>query len=98
MRISQKADYHKANHIIVGMPFLPNGSIGKQAELVKNFCRELEAESGLPITTWDERYSTIEAERLLRQAGRQPTRDKGRLDAAAATIILQSYLDTERNR
>ena len=79
------------------MPFLPNGSIGEQAELVNNFCKELQGESGLPITTWDERYSTIQAGILLRETGRKPTREKGRLDAASATIILQSYLDTQRS-
>ena len=78
------------------MPISLNGSIGPQAKLVEGFIKALREKTDLPVDTMDERFSTAEAERLLRQAGRQPSRNKGELDSAAAAVILQEYLDRER--
>ena len=50
----------------------------------------------MPVTTVDERLSTAQAERLLRGQGVEPSREKGRLDSAAAAVILQGYLDSRR--
>ncbi|MBI4338540.1 MAG: Holliday junction resolvase RuvX [Chloroflexi bacterium] len=87
--------------IIVGLPISLDGALGPQAQRTLAFCDALQQalqEAGVParVETWDERYSTVEAERLLRDAGRQPSRDKARLDASAAAVILQSYLDAHR--
>ncbi|MQF70339.1 Holliday junction resolvase RuvX [SAR202 cluster bacterium AD-804-J14_MRT_500m] len=95
--ILREAAHHGVGHIIIGIPFLANGSIGEQARLVNKFRCELQAQTDLLISTWDERYSTIEAERLLREVGRKPSREKGKVDAAAAAVILQSYLDQQRS-
>lgn len=89
-----KASEHGAGSILVGMPLTKNGKVGPQAREVERFCQALREGTSLDVVTWDERYSTVEAERLLRQAGRQPSREKGRTDAAAAAVILQSYLDS----
>ena len=86
----------KATAILVGIPLSLNGKVGPQAKRVEGFLRSLRAGTELPVHTTDERYSTAEAERLLRQAGRQPSRHKGEVDAAAATVILQGYLDQLR--
>jgi len=48
----------------------------------------------VPLVTWDERLSTVQAQRLLRQAGHKAKQQKGRVDASAAAILLQSYLDS----
>ena len=96
--VVQEATDHQAQRIVVGMPFLVNGRVGKQARSVQFFCDALREQFGLAVVTWDERYSTAEAERLLRDAGRKPSREKGRSDAVAAAVILQSYLDGEHNR
>jgi len=84
--------------IIVGMPLSQAGEMGPQAQRVQRFVQALRQVSPVPVETWDERYSTFEAEEMLRQAGVKPSREKGRADAASAAVILQSYLDSIRSR
>ena len=63
---------------------------------VEAFRQALSQSTDLPVVTWDERFSTQEAERLMRESGRQPSREKGQSDAVAAAVILQTYLDSMR--
>lgn len=95
-RVMKDASERKAQAIIVGMPYSLNGQVGPQAKRVEGFLKALEGKSSLPVATVDERFTTAEAERQMRQAGRQPSRHKGEVDAAAAAIILQEYLDRVR--
>ncbi len=81
---------------MVGMPLSLNGRVGPQAKRVQAFIKALRRRSELPVDTMDERFSTSEAEGLMRRSGRQPSRHKGDLDAAAAAVILQQYLDRLR--
>jgi putative Holliday junction resolvase len=90
------AEHHGAEGFVVGLPLLLSGEVGPQAKRVLAFVEALRAASSLPVETWDERLSTVEAQQLMREAGRQPSREKGNLDAAAAAVILQSYLDTRQ--
>ena len=85
---------HQAEQIIVGLPRSMDGSIGKQAEKVKAFTRELCNHTKVPVEFRDERLSTVLANRLMREV--KKTREKGRRDAIAAALILQSYLDEAR--
>ena len=94
--IVQLAQREEVGRIIVGMPFSLDGSIGPQARLTQAFCETLKGASLVPVETWDERFSSTEAERLLREAGIPPSRNRDRLDASAAAVILQSYLDARR--
>ena len=87
-----------AERIVVGMPLSLNGRVGPQARRVEAFLKALRRRTDLPVDAVDERFSTAEAERLLRQAGRQPSRNRGQADAAAAAVILQGYLDSRRDR
>lgn len=93
----------RAGMVLVGLPFSLDGTLGPQAHSTLVFCDVLRAalrEEGLdvPVETWDERFTSVEAERLLREKGRLPSRASGRFDALAAAIILQSYLDAvQRN-
>lgn len=91
--ILEVAESRRADRIVAGMPFSLNGRRGPQAKKVQAFLRALGASSWIPIETVDERFSTAEAERLLRLGGSQPSQDRGKVDAASATIILQEYLD-----
>ena len=84
----------RAEGFVVGMPLSLNGAVGPQAKRVKSFINSLRKNTDLPVYTMDERFSSAEAERLLRQADREPSRKKGEIDAAAAAVILQEYLDT----
>ena len=78
----------------MGLPLTLEGRRGKQARAVDEFRRLLAAKSPVPVETYDERLSTVEAARGLRSAGVRASRDRGRLDSAAAAVVLQSYLDS----
>ncbi len=96
-RILQIAREQNAGRIVVGLPLSLDGSRGPQARKVLRFTEALRAAAELPVESWDERYSTAEAERLLRAAGEEPSRNRARLDSVAAAVILQAYLDAHRN-
>ena len=83
-----------ARLIVVGMPLTLAGKAGIQAKKTRRFVVLLKRSAEIEVVTWDERFSTVEAERGIRQAGGKPSRDRGRLDSAAAAVILQSYLDS----
>jgi len=78
---------------VVGLPIRIDGAEGDQALIVRRFGLWLAEQTKLPVTFWDERYSSTEAELLLWNQGISPTKAKDRLDRLAAQIILQSYLD-----
>jgi putative pre-16S rRNA nuclease len=80
--------------MVVGLPKNMNGTIGPQAEKVLAFAREIEAALGLPIVMWDERLSTVGAERALLEADLSRAKRKKVIDKAAAVFILQGYLDS----
>ena len=89
---------HSVIEIVVGMPLSLTGKRGPQAHSTKRFITALAEKTSIPIRTLDERFSTVEAERLLHETGRKPSRDRGRLDAASSAIILQAYLDSRKER
>jgi putative Holliday junction resolvase len=70
-----------------------NGNIGTQAEEILSFCGALAEHVNIPVDTWDERLSTVTAERLLIDTGMKRKKRKGKIDAIAASVILQAYLD-----
>ena len=86
----------EVGEIVVGMPLSLSGRKGPQAEWVARFVKELSARSAVPVTTFDERYTSVDAKRLLREAGVKPSREKARVDSAAAAVLLQAYLDSKR--
>jgi putative Holliday junction resolvase len=86
-----------AEEIVVGVPVNMDGSRGPQAEKSHRFGAALEA-AGLTVVYWDERLTTVEAQRYLRDGGMSRQTRRETIDAAAAAILLQSYLDYRRNR
>jgi putative Holliday junction resolvase len=82
-----------AEAIVVGLPLRLDGSRGPQAIRAERFGRAVAAVSGLPVVFWDERFSTREAERLNAESGMSRARRRTSVDATAATVILQDYLD-----
>ena len=92
-RVLALAEEHGVKRIVVGLPRSLDGSIGKQAERVLSFSSALSESTAVPVDTWDERLSTVSAERLLLGAGVKRDKRRARRDAMAAAIILQSYLD-----
>ena len=83
--------------VVLGLPKNMNGTVGPQGEKVIKFCELLEEETGIKIEYWDERLSTVAAERTLIQGNVRRENRKGVIDMVAAVIILQGYLDRQRN-
>ena len=81
--------------IVVGIPFSLSGREGQQARLARGFVRALEKDTDLPVYCVDERFTSVEAEGLLKVSGVQPSRRKGEVDAAAAVLILERFLARE---
>ncbi len=88
---------YDARHIVVGMPRNMNGTYGPQADKTERFTRALENACGLPCVRWDERLSTLQAERLLIAANQRRDKRKAVRDKLAAQLILQNYLDYQRS-
>ena len=83
--------------IVSGLPKNMNGTLGPQGEKVIKFCELLEQETGIKIEYWDERLSTVAAERTLIQGNVRRENRKCVIDMVAAVIIIQGYLDRQRN-
>ena len=96
--VTRLAEEREAEAIVVGLPISLNGRMGPQARRIQEFIRSLSGQSPVPVHAQDERFSTVEAERLLREGGRAPSREKGLRDSAAACVILQAYLDGRREK
>jgi putative Holliday junction resolvase len=92
-RIAAMANEYGVERIVVGLPRSLDGSTGKQAEKAIAFAEALSTQTDIPIDTWDERFSTVSAERMLRDAGTKHDKRKANRDAMAAAIILQAYID-----
>jgi putative Holliday junction resolvase len=80
--------------IVVGNPLHLSGEMSDRAEKTQIFARELGELTGLPIHLWDERLTTREAHEILYQAGRQRRQHRQVVDQVAATLILQSFLNS----
>ena len=86
----------QVNKIVSGLPKNMNGTLGPQGEKVIKFCELLEEETGIKIEYWDERLSTVAAERSLIEGNVRRENRKKVIDMLAAVIILQGYLDSKR--
>lgn len=84
--------------IVIGFPLRMNGTEGTRAEKTKEFARWLEKSLKIPITFWDERLTTQEASRILRQQKIKEKTKKGLRDQISAIIILASYLEHKRSK
>ncbi len=82
--------------IVVGLPRNMDGSDGPSAEAARAFAKALEDRSRLPVHLWDERLTTMAAERMLVGAGVRRRARRGLVDQVAATLILQGFLDRQQ--
>lgn len=80
--------------IVVGMPFMLDGTKGIQAEKVEAFVEQLRRRLRVPIVTWDERLTTSEVERILIASDQSREKRKKVIDKMAAAVILRSYMDS----
>lgn len=92
-RIEELCRENEVETIVVGLPLNMNGTEGPKAVECRDYARDLAAYTGLPVKLWDERLTTVTAEKVLIQADVSRRKRKQVIDKMAATFILQSYLD-----
>ena len=92
-RIEELIKEYQVETIVVGYPKNMNNTVGERAEKALEFKEKLESRTGLPVVMWDERLTTLEANRTLMEAGVRRENRKQYLDGLAAVFILQGYLD-----
>ena len=92
-RIAALTQDYETELIVIGLPRSMDGSIGAQAELVLEFAKSLSNHTDIPIDMCDERLTTVTADRLLQESGAKRKQRKANIDAMAATVILQAYID-----
>ena len=86
----------RIEEIVLGLPKNMNASEGERAAKCKTIGADLEQRTGLPVVLWDERRTTVEAHAILHATGKKQKKHKKNVDAVAASLILQGYLDYKR--
>ena len=94
--IVRLAQENQVGEIVVGLPKNMDGTEGPRAELYRDFAALVEDTAGLRPVLWDERRTTVDAHRILGEQGIRAKNRKDKVDAMAATLILEGYLDRKR--
>ncbi|EMT46279.1 MULTISPECIES: Holliday junction resolvase RuvX [Anoxybacillus] len=97
-RLRQLIEQYAVEEIVIGFPKNMNGTIGPRGEATKRFAERVKQTFSLPVVLWDERLSTMAAERMLIAADVSRKKRKQVIDKMAAVMILQSYLDNKQLR
>ncbi|WP_458464485.1 Holliday junction resolvase RuvX [Paenibacillus sp.] len=97
-RIAELVREHEISEIVVGLPKNMNGTVGPRGEICIAFAERLRDELNLPVHLWDERLTTMAAERTLIEADVSRKKRKQVVDKMAASLILQNYLDANSRR
>ena len=92
-RVAAIVRERKIDHVVAGVPRRLDGQIGTAATEVLQFVEKLRAILRCPVVTWDERLTTVAAQKALRDAGKKTRETRDYIDQVAAQMILQSYLD-----
>jgi len=92
-RVRREAAARGARCVVVGLPRRLDGSEGTEAEAARALAAEAAEQTGLPVELWDERFTSAQAERALIAVGRRRERRRQTIDAVAAALMLQSWLD-----
>ena len=93
-RIEQLIEEYEVQELVLGLPKNMNNSEGIRVEKTKEFKEMLERRTGLKVVLWDERLTTVAADRAMMEAGIRREDRKNYVDKIAATFILQGYLDS----
>lgn len=96
-RIEELILEYEVGEIVLGLPKHMNGTEGVRVELTNDFKEKLERRTGLPVTLWDERLTTVAADKSMRETGVRRENRKDYVDMIAAVFILQGYLDRARH-
>ena len=97
-RIEELIGEYEVGEIVLGLPKNMHDTLGVRAELSLEFKEKLERRTGLPVTMWDERLTTVAADRTMMEAGIRREHRKDYVDQIAASLILQGYLDYRANQ
>lgn len=97
-RIAELLAEHEAEIVVVGLPLSMDGSAGPAAQRTRKELRRLQRSLPVPVETYDERLSTVAANRSLRSAGLDVAQSRRHVDEVAAAVILQAWLDHRRAR
>ena len=89
---------YQVTELVMGFPRNMDGTEGPRAQLYREFAQRVEEATGLKPTLWDERRTTVDAHRILFEAGKNAKKRKKTVDAVAASLILEGYLDNRRLR
>lgn len=97
-RIEELIVEYEVSEIVLGFPKNMNDTLGERAELSLEFKDKLERRTGLPVVMWDERLTTVSADKVMMEAGIRREHRKEYVDKIAAVFILQGYLDYRGNK
>ena len=97
-RIEELIQQYDVKEIVVGLPKNMNDTIGERAQLSEEFRDALIRRTGLPVTMWDERLTTVAADKAMMEAGVRRENRGDYVDMIAATLILQGFLDYRANK
>lgn len=96
-RIEAIIEEYEVEQIVLGFPKNMDNSVGERAKDCQNFAEMLERRTGLPVVLWDERLTTVSADKVLMESGVRRENRKAVIDKIAAVFILQGYLDYKAN-
>jgi putative Holliday junction resolvase len=97
-RICQLVKENRVEEIVLGHPVNMDGTRGPRAEKYEAFGERLRQATGLVVVLWDERRTSVEAHQILSSSGKKTKKHKAKVDAVAATLILEGYLTFKRTR
>ena len=95
--LARLAREHGAQRLVMGYPKNMDGTEGPRAALYRDFAKLVEETAGMEVVLWDERRTTVDAHRILTETGNRGKKRKEKVDAVAATLILEGYLGFLRN-
>ncbi len=93
LRLTEYIQAERIEKVVLGHPRNMDGSAGARAHKCETLAQDLEQRTGIPVVLWDERRTTIAAHAILHQAGKREKKHRKTVDAVAASLILQNYLD-----
>ena len=96
-QIEELIQEYEVTEIVLGNPKNMNDTLGDRSKLSEEFKEKLERRTGLPVVLWDERLTTVAADKAMMEAGIRREHRKEHVDRIAATFILQGYLDYRKN-
>lgn len=97
-RIEELIVEYEVGEIVIGLPKHMNNDLGDRAQFSLDFKEKLERRTGLSVALWDERLTTVSADRIMMEAGVRREDRKEYVDKIAATLILQGYLDYKKGQ